>query len=122
MDNEKRNASELVYVVLDETLPVIHTALVSYYGFSDSEAEAFKDTLAIWFQRVGRRANGRLPSSSDLREQLAFVACKYARALQLTKANSGLPIETGFAESLQTPPEEVAFALLNRLEFAGSPS
>ena len=122
MDNQRQSGSDLVYLVLEETLPMIHTALVSYYGFSDSEAETFKDTLAIWFHRVCRRANGQLPSSSDLREQLAFVACKYARALQLTKANSGLPVETGLAESLQTSPEEVAFALLNRMELAGSPS
>ena len=83
MDNQRQSGSDLVYLVLEETLPMIHTALVSYYGFSDSEAETFKDTLAIWFHRVGRRANGQLPSCSDLREQLAFPEIDYDKVDRL---------------------------------------
>jgi hypothetical protein len=95
--------------VLDESLPVIHAALTQYFGFSDAEAEAFKDTLAIWFHRVVRRCGGRLVEASELRQQLIFVACKYARAFQIAKSEYG-------SETLPPqPPEEVAVALLNRL-------
>ena len=113
---------DVVYLALDESLPFIHTTLVSYYGFTEPEAEAFKDTLAIWFHRVARRGGTRAVDSAELREQLLFVACKYARAFQLAKAKSGYEVEAQFGGSLDTPPEEVALALLNRIQPTVSPS
>ena len=114
-------SSDVVYLALDESLPFIHTTLVSYYGFTEPEAEAFKDTLAIWFHRVARRAGTRAVDPAEMREQLLFVACKYARAFQLAKTRSGVEIADHFGGSLQTPPEEVALALLNRMQPAVSP-
>ena len=78
-----------ILLVLDESLPVIRAALVHYYGYEPSEAEAFNDTLAVWFHRVIRRAGNRVLSARELREQLLFVACKYARAFRLAKARTG---------------------------------
>lgn len=105
------------FLVLDESLPVVHAALVSFYGFSDPEAEAFKDTLAVWFHRVLRRQALRTQKPQELREQLLFVACKYARAFQLARSANG-SFDGGIPGSLETPPEEVALALLNQFHSA----
>ena len=103
------------FVVLDESLPTIGTALIKYYGFTESEAEAFKDTLAVWFHRVIRRSGVRSIDTEELREQLLLVACKYARAFQLAKSDPPIGIGEQVVTALQTPPEEVALALLNRI-------
>jgi len=109
---------ENVFAVLDESLPVIHAALIGYYRFTEPEAEAFNDTLAVWFHRVVRRAGRGALATDRLREQLLFVACKYANAFQLAKIN-GDEDDRQAPVSVQTPPEEVAVALLNRLRPAG---
>ena len=105
-----------VYSLLDESLPVIHTALVQYYGFNESEAEAFKDTLAVWFHRVVRRSGIGTANEDDLREQLLFVACKYARAFQLARLRDGRPFQPELQSAFSRPAEEVALALLNRIQ------
>ena len=113
--------ADRAYLVLDESLPLIDAALISYYGFTPSESEAFKDTLTVWFHRVARRSGTRFIESTELREQLLFVACKYARAFQLAKADNGVSMENQFANALQTPPEEVALALLNKIQSMAAP-
>lgn len=107
--------ADSVFFVLDESLPVVHAALLSYYGFSDPEAEAFKDTLAVWFHRVVRRQSLRVQNPEELREQLLFVACKYARAFQLARSSNG-SLDARALDSLQIPAEEVALTLLNRFQ------
>lgn len=108
------------YVLLDETLPVIHAALIRCYAFTEAEAEAFKDTLAIWFHRVVRRS-GVLPGSdSEIREQILFVACKYARAFQLAKVREGVSFDPILQTAFSRPPEEIAMALLDRLQPSGA--
>src|ERR1700730_4224308 len=106
----------------DESLPVIRAALVHYYGYERSEAEAFNDTLAGWFHIVIRRAGNRVLSARELREQLLFVACKYARAFRLAKARTGDILNDRLNTVLNRPPEEVALALLDRIHPMGSPS
>lgn len=109
-----------VFLVLDESLPVIHAALVGYYGFRDEEAEAFKDTLAVWFHRVTRRAGGAVRDSATLRDQLIFVACKYAGAFQIAKFQASGISEDAPSEYTR-PAEEVALALLNQIRSSGAP-
>jgi len=104
-----------VYSLLDDSLPVIHTALIQYYGFSEPEAEAFKDTLAVWFHRVVRRSGFRSDNASEYREQLLFVACKYASAFQLARLRDGRPFQPELQTAFSRPPEEVAMALLKRI-------
>jgi hypothetical protein len=111
-----------VLLVLDESLPVIRAALVHYYGYQLAEAEAFNDTLAVWFHRVVRRAGNRVLDSRELCEQLLFVACKYARAFRLAKAKTGESLNDRMNLVLNRPPEEVALALLDRIHPMGSPS
>lgn len=105
-----------IHALLDEALPVIHATLVSYYRFIEEEAEAFEDTLCVWFGRVARRLGTSRTPPSELREQLLFVACKYARAFQIAKFKGIEPAQEEFTMALARPPEEVAVELLNRLQ------
>jgi hypothetical protein len=98
--------------VLNDTLPVVHRTLVLYYRFMEEEAEAFEDVLTVWFHRLARRLTGRAPSSQELREQLLFVSCKYARAFQIAKFRGlGPSQEEELTLALARSPEEVAIAL-----------
>jgi hypothetical protein len=114
-------ATDEAYLVLDDSLPVIDAALVHLYGYAPSEAEAFKDTLSVWFHRVVRRSGGAVRDIGELREQLLFVACKYARAFRLAQARSGEVLEGGVTSMVNRPPEEVAVALLNRIRPGARP-
>ncbi len=109
-----------VFLVLDESLPVIDVALVHFYGYGPAEAEAFKDTLAVWFHRVVRRSAGRAANVSELREQLLFVACKYARAFRLAQVRTGGILKEDVSSAISRPAEEVAMALLHRIEPRGA--
>lgn len=105
-----------VCAVFEETLPVIHVTLVSYYRFVPEEAEAFEETLGVWFYRVTRRLSGHRTPVPELRQQLLYVACKYARAFQIAKFRGIEPAQEEFTMVLARAPEEVALELLNRLE------
>lgn len=99
--------------VLEEALPLIHSALVNSYEFMPEDAEAFEEILRRWFLRLARRS-GIPRSATDLRQQLLFVACKYARAFQLARSR-GLPRSEKLTTALTKPPEEMAITLLNQL-------
>jgi len=100
--------------VFDEALPVIHGTLVSFYRFMEEEAEAFEDTLRIWFERMARRNAAQRIPVTELRAQLFYVACKYARAFQIARFK-GVEPEEKFTMALAQAPEEVAAELLNKL-------
>lgn len=110
-DNERELQS-----LFDEALPAIHRTLVLSYRFIPEEAEAFENTLRVWFGRMSRRLSGRRAVASDLREQLLFVTCKYARAFQIAKFRGIEPSHEEFTMTLARPPEEVALELLRRME------
>lgn len=110
-----------VFLVLDDSLPVIHAALTGYYGFNEEEADAFKETLALWFHRVTRRAGGGIRKSAELRDQLIFVACKYAGAFQSARLLAA-SVSDGLPPQLPRPPEEIAVALLNQIRSSSAPS
>ncbi len=62
-----RNATgEEIFSVFDEALPVIHATLVSFYRFMEEEAEAFEDTLLVWFERMARRNASQKTPVSEL--------------------------------------------------------
>jgi hypothetical protein len=104
---------EEIFSVFDEALPVIHATLVSFYRFMEEEAEAFEDTLLVWFERMARR-NAQKTPVSELRAQLLYVACKYARAFQIARFKGIEQAEEKFTMALAQTPEEVAAKLLNR--------
>jgi hypothetical protein len=121
MDRHESSNSEEIYLVLDETLPIVHRTLVGYYEFTEADAEAFGDTLCVWFHRVSRRSGARFLSADTLREQLLFVACKYARAFQVARYRYET-LSEDLSRALNRPSEEVAIELLTRVQRQGVPS
>jgi hypothetical protein len=101
--------------VFEDSLPAIHATLVAFYRFMEEEAEAFENTLRIWFERMARRnANAQTPVA-ELRAQLFYVACKYARAFQIARFKTIEPSEENFTMALARAPEEVAADVLSKL-------
>jgi hypothetical protein len=113
--NQKAASYGQIFAVFDEALPVIHSTLVSFYRFMEEEAEAFEDTLLLWFERMARRNASQKMPPSELRAQLLYVACKYARAFQIARFKGIEPAEEKFTMALAQAPEEVAMELLGRL-------
>ena len=104
-----------VETVFEDSLPAIHATLVGFYRFMEEEAEAFENTLRLWFKRMARRnANAQTPVA-ELRAQLIYVACKYARAFQIARFKTIEPSEESFTMMLARTPEEVAADLLTKL-------
>jgi hypothetical protein len=112
--NDQATGDEEIFSVFDEALPVIHATLVSFYRFMEEEAEAFEDTLLVWFERMARRNASQKIPISELRAQLLYVACKYARAFQIARFKGIEPAEEKFTMALAQTPEEVAAKLLHK--------
>jgi hypothetical protein len=108
-----------VYRVLDEGLPLIRALLVDFYGFEEREAEAFNDTLAGWLYRLAHRP-GRAAPIGEFRDQLVFVACKYARAFQVAQRSAGRRFEPRVEDAFSRSYQEVAMALLGRIPAAAA--
>jgi alkanesulfonate monooxygenase SsuD/methylene tetrahydromethanopterin reductase-like flavin-dependent oxidoreductase (luciferase family) len=113
--NGQATGDEEIFSVFDEALPVIHVTLVSFYRFMEEEAEAFEDTLLVWFERMARRNASQKVPISELRAQLLYVACKYARAFQIARFKGIELAEENFTMALAQTPEEVAAKLLHKL-------
>jgi hypothetical protein len=109
------NGSEGIRSVFGEALPVIHSTLIGVYRFMEEDAQAFEDTLGVWFERMGRRNASQRISASEMRAQLLYVACKYARAFQIARFKSIGTSEEEFTMTLARTPEEVAAELLQKI-------
>lgn len=120
MDESASTREKESFDIFAEALPTIHDTLVAYYRFIEEEADAFENTLCVWFQRVARRLGACRTPPQELREQLIFVACKYARAFQIAKFRGIEPAQEDFTLALARPPEEVALELLSRLQMETS--
>jgi hypothetical protein len=108
-------APDQIDSVFEDSLPAIHATLVAFYRFMEEEAEAFENTLRVWFERMARRnANPQMPVA-ELRAQLVYVACKYARAFQIARFKTIEPSEENFTMALARAPEEVAADLLTKI-------
>lgn len=101
--------------VFEDVLPVIHATLVGFYRFMEEEAEAFEDTLLVWFERMARRNVSQRMPVAELRAQLLYVACKYARAFQIARFKGIGPAEEAFTMVLARTPEEVTAELLPKI-------
>ncbi len=99
--------------LFDEMLPVVHAVLVRYYRFIEEDAQAFEDTLCVWFHRMMRR-NSLSMQSDVIREQIVFVACKYARAFQLARLDERVQ-EADLQALLARPAHDVASEVMIRL-------
>jgi hypothetical protein len=115
MNDQHATGDAEIFSVFDKAQPVIHAALVSFYRFMEEEAEAFEETLLVWFERMARRNRSQRMPVSELRAQLLYVTCKYARTFQIARFKGIEPAEEKFTMALAQCPEEVAMELLNRL-------
>ncbi len=78
---ERENAFEReVRAVFQETLGLIHIALVTHYGLMDGEASELEKDLYLWFVRFCRRPGCK--SAKDSRSFLLVACCQFAREYQ----------------------------------------
>jgi len=74
--------------VYQDTLGLIHIALVTHYGLQEMEAVELEKDLYVWFARFcGRPGAG---SPKDLRPFLLVACCQFAREYQKYLVGSGV--------------------------------
>lgn len=101
--------------VFQDTLGLIHIALVTHYGMVDAEANELEKDLYLWFLRFCMRPGSKSPKES--RSFLLVASCQFAREYQKYVIGSGLreadPTTTGI---LNREPSDVAKDFSRSLE------
>jgi hypothetical protein len=77
-----------VRAVFQDTLGLIHIALVAHYSLHDSEATELEKDLYLWFHRFCLRPGSRSPRES--RPFLLVACCQFAREYQNYVLGSGV--------------------------------
>src|ERR1700693_2668145 len=77
-----------VRVVFQDTLGVIHIALVAHYGLDEGEATELEKDLYGWFLRFCMRPGNNSPKSS--RPFLLVACCQFATEYQKYIIGSGI--------------------------------
>lgn len=76
-----RNPTEdQIREVFQDTLGLIHIALVAHYGLHETEAVELEKDLYLWFSRFCARPGSRSPKGS--RSFLLVACCQFAREYQ----------------------------------------
>lgn len=104
-----------VRTVFQDTLGLIHIALVTHYGMIDAEANELEKDLYLWFLRFCMRPGSKSPKES--RSFLLVASCQFAREYQKYLIGSGLrdgDVKT--AKILDREPAEVAKDFSRSLE------
>jgi hypothetical protein len=78
-----------VHAVFQETLGLIHIALVSHYQLSEPEATELEKDLYVWFRRFCYRPGA---SVRDNRPFLLVACCQFAREYQKYIVGTGVRI------------------------------
>jgi hypothetical protein len=73
--------------VFQDTLGLIHIALVTHYGLEELEAVELEKDLYVWFVRFCNRPGAG--SARDLRPFLLVACCQFAREFQKYLVGSG---------------------------------
>ena len=76
-----------IRAVFQDTLGLIHIALVSHYGMEELEAVELEKDLFVWFMRFCSRPGAGSPR--DLRPFLLVACCQFAREYQKYLVGSG---------------------------------
>ncbi|MEO8431573.1 MAG: hypothetical protein ABI592_08690 [Acidobacteriota bacterium] len=104
-----------VRAVFQDTLGLIHIALVTHYGMVDSEANELEKDLYLWFLRFCMRPGSKSPKES--RPFLLVASCQFAREYQKYVIGSGLrEADPVTATILDREPAEVAKDFSRSLE------
>jgi hypothetical protein len=90
--SDSRHAEEVfekeVRRVFQETLGLIHIALVTHYQLGESEALELEKDLYVWFARFCYRPGNSSPL--DARPFLLVACCQFAREYQRYMLGSGV--------------------------------
>jgi hypothetical protein len=104
-----------VRAIFQETLGLIHIALVTHYGLHDSEATELEKDLYVWFLRFCMRPGSRSPQSS--RPFLLVACCQFAREYQKYVIGTGVrESDERLRELLNREPSDVARDFSRSLE------
>src|SRR5262249_50944316 len=77
-----------VKAIFNDTLGLIHIALVTHYGLEQSEANELEKDLYLWFLRFCVRPGNNSPRES--RPFLLVACCQFAREYQKYIISSGV--------------------------------
>lgn len=77
-----------VRAVFQDTLGLIHIALVTHYGMVDAEANELEKDLYLWFLRFCMRPGSKSPKES--RSFLLVASCQFAREYQKYVVGTGV--------------------------------
>ncbi len=77
-----------VKAVFQETLGLIHIALVTHYGMQELEATELEKDLYLWFLRFCMRPGNKSPRES--RPFLLVACCQFAREYQKYVIGTGV--------------------------------
>jgi hypothetical protein len=104
-----------IRAVFQDTLGLIHIALVAHYGLEEGEATELEKDLYVWFLRFCMRPGNRSPKES--RPFLLVACCQFAREYQRYVVGTGVR-ETNekVKELLEREPAEVAHDFAQSLE------
>ena len=77
-----------VKAIFNDTLGLVHIALVTHYGLEESEAGELEKDLYLWFLRFCMRPGNNSPRES--RPYLLVACCQFAREYQKYIIGSGV--------------------------------
>jgi hypothetical protein len=102
-------------VVFQDTLGLIHIALVTHYGMHDSEATELEKDLYLWFLRFCMRPGSHSPKES--RPFLLVACCQFAREYQKYVVGTGVrESDEKLKKILEREPADVARDFSRSLE------
>jgi hypothetical protein len=104
-----------VRIVFQDTLGLIHIALVAHYGLEETEATELEKDLYVWFVRFCMRPGNRNPKES--RPFLLVACCQFAREYQRYVVGAGVrEADDRVKKILDRDPADVAHDFSRSLE------
>ena len=101
--------------VFQETLGLIHIALVTHYRLHESEAAELEKDLYLWYLRFCGRPGSRSPR--DCRAYLLVASCQFAREYQKYVLGTGArESDSSLVKLLEREPSDVARDFSRSLE------
>jgi hypothetical protein len=104
-----------IRAIFQDTLGLIHIALVAHYGLEEGEATELEKDLYVWFVRFCMRPGNRSPK--DSRPFLLVACCQFAREYQRYVVGSGIrETDEKVRRILEREPADVAHDFSRSLE------
>ena len=104
-----------VRAIFQDTLGLIHIALVAHYGLDEGEATELEKDLYVWFLRFCMRPGNKSPK--DSRPFLLVACCQFATEYQKYIIGSGVRVsDEKLKKLLEREPADVARDFSRSLE------